>query len=260
MKKLSKMNVTAAGVGILLVGVFFVYQIGGGRARLSALTEKIADFSWLSETKINTYKLLVDSVSQKMEYKNIKSNGDEDMKPIANLMKKHDDEWEVNQAMSVKPASNNAKTMFDKQYYENQSVMIARNNAFFIAGNGKTMTQTPGVSVALYGDEHYTTPTFDDDKSAGMNTFVPGINIKQSSKNVNLIAAAQTTSANGTAAVSSSTDLSGKKSVQKVGGNPAEPGMGGSGPVGSLPIGDGILILLILATSYAVFRRKSVVV
>ena len=48
---------------------------------------------------------------------------------------------------------------------------------------------------------------------------------------------------------SASTNLSGNKNVQKVDGNPGEPG-------GSLPVGDGVWLMLSMLAFYGLFSTK----
>jgi hypothetical protein len=139
-----------------------------------------------------------------------------------------------------------AKTVFDNHFHQNQLAGNSKtgNNKIIVASNSRLSNQfqtssfsEPAGTVSRVGNSQPSTMSSTSNVSGSIGVGVANVS------------SASTMS--GKATVASSTTASTNSPIQKVGGKPAEPGVSSQG---TLPLGDGTWILLLLGLSYVVRR------
>ena len=144
-----------------------------------------------------------------------------------------------------------AKAVFDNHYHQNQLTGSSKpiNNKIIVADNSRFSNQSQtnfsaeaAGTVSKVGNSQPSTMSSTSNVSGSIG--VGAANVSSAS------------TMSGTATVASSATASTNNPIQKVGGKPAEPGVSSQG---TLPLGDGTWILLLLGLSYVVRRSVKLV-
>lgn len=139
-----------------------------------------------------------------------------------------------------------AKTVFDNHFHKNQLAGSSKpiNNKIIVADNSRFSNQSQtnfsaeaAGTVSKVGNSQPSTMSSTSNVSGSIG--VGAANVSSAS------------TMSGAANVASSATASTNNPIQKVGGKPAEPGVSSQG---TLPLGDGTWILLLLGLSYVVRR------